>query len=159
MQDPEYWQVPEARRGTSERLDDVRLGYFLLGEDAPETPRVLVMDMQPGFVIPRHAHGCERFEVVVKGSLHVGDDVFGPGDVLTAHADEFYGPKLAGPEGCMTVEVFAQQGPSAALYELDDGSAAYLRPEPGAPWPPANIAQRGWIDARRAEILAAAQPA
>lgn len=156
MQDPEYWQVPEERRGSAASLQDVRLSYFLLGQDLPETPRVLIMDMDPGFVIPRHAHGCERFEVIVRGSLYVGDDVFHPGDVLTAHADELYGPKVAGPEGCLTAEVFAEQGSSAPAYELDDGTTVYAKPSPGAPWPPENIAQRDWIEERRREALAGA---
>src|SRR5689334_12354702 len=103
MEDREYWTTPA---GYAE-FANVRLSERLLGENLPETGRIVIMDMKPGFVIPRHRHGCDRFEMVVKGSLFSGDDILYPGDVMVAHADESYGPKMAGPDGCMTVEFFA----------------------------------------------------
>jgi hypothetical protein len=126
------------------------LANFLLGPDAPGTPRVLVLEMEPGFVIQRHSHGCERFEIIVGGSLYVGDDVLRAGDVMTARAGEFYGPKVAGPDGCVTAEVFAHQHASEPLYECADGTTSTSRP------PDETAAQREWIEARRAEALALA---
>jgi hypothetical protein len=81
---------------------------YVLGDDpeAPEVPAVVMLDMPPGYVLFRHAHICHRFEVVVKGSLVAGDRTLRPGDVMTARPGEWYGPHIAGPEGCTTAEVF-----------------------------------------------------
>jgi anti-sigma factor ChrR (cupin superfamily) len=80
---------------------------FVLGDgDDAEAPAVLVLDMPAGYELFRHAHPCHRVEVVVKGSLRAGERVLVPGDVMTADPGEWYGPHVAGPEGCTTVEVF-----------------------------------------------------
>ncbi len=80
----------------------------MLGEaDDLGAPAAVVLDMPPGYVLFRHAHLCHRFEVVVKGSLRAGDRELGPGDVMTAAPGEWYGPHVAGPDGCTTVEVFS----------------------------------------------------
>jgi len=80
----------------------------VLGDDpdAPDAPAVVMLDMPPGYVLFRHAHICHRFEVVVKGSMRAGERTLGPGDVMVAAPGEWYGPHVAGPEGCTTAEVF-----------------------------------------------------
>lgn len=61
-------------------------------------------------------------EIVVSGSLLVGDDVLGPGDVMTSRADEMYGPHVAGPEGCVTFEIFGRlDGTSRTTYDIENG--------------------------------------
>jgi len=81
---------------------------YVLDDDseAPDAPTVVMLDMPPGYVLFRHAHICHRFEVVVKGSMRAGDRTLVPGDVMVAQPGEFYGPHVAGPEGCTTAEVF-----------------------------------------------------
>jgi hypothetical protein len=81
---------------------------YVLGDDveAPEAPAVVMLEMPPGYVLFRHAHLCHRFEVVVKGSMRAGDRTLVPGDVMVAKPGEWYGPHIAGPEGCTTAEVF-----------------------------------------------------
>jgi hypothetical protein len=76
------------------------------GSGAPDAPAVVMLDMPPDYVLFRHAHICHRFEVVVKGSMRAGDRTLVPGDVMLAKPGEFYGPHVAGPEGCTTAEVF-----------------------------------------------------
>jgi hypothetical protein len=96
------------------------------GDDALGSPAVVVLDMPPGYVLFRHAHICHRFEVVVKGSLTADGKVLGPGDVMTAVPGEFYGPHVAGPEGCTTVEVFGTlEGVFRVLAESEDGEREY----------------------------------
>ena len=99
--------------------------FFPMGDpDLDETPGCVMLRMFPGYVLERHSHTCERFETIVSGTLYVGDDVLGPGDVMTATAGEFYGPHTAGPEGCVTVEVFSSFKASyQPMFELPDGSA------------------------------------
>src|SRR5262245_6770307 len=117
MDQAEYWITPD----NYIQFEDLRTSHLLIG-DSPAAPRIVIMDMGPGFVIPRHYHGCERFEVIVKGSLFAGDDELGIGTIMLAHAGEVYGPKVAGPEGCLTVEVFERLDTSQSVYELDDGT-------------------------------------
>jgi hypothetical protein len=69
-----------------------------------------------------HAHTCERFEVIVRGSLEVDGRLVGPGHVMTAAPGELYGPHVAGPEGCATAEVFSDlEGVFRILVEQPDG--------------------------------------
>lgn len=101
-----------------------RTGYIPLGDpENPATPGVVMLYMKPRNVLVRHAHSCERFETVVRGSLYVGDTVLHPGDLMTASPYEFYGPHTAGPEGVLTCEVFSSFAASyTPIYELPDGT-------------------------------------
>jgi hypothetical protein len=97
----------------------------VLGDSADETaPATLIFTMPPNSVLPRHAHSCERFEVILEGSLKVEDNglELGPGDVMIARPGEPYGPHTAGPEGCRTLEIFSTlAGAHSILYESPDG--------------------------------------
>jgi quercetin dioxygenase-like cupin family protein len=97
----------------------------VLGDPADESaPATLIFTMAPNLVLPRHAHSCERFEVVLEGSLKVEDNELelGPGDVMIARPGEAYGPHTAGPEGCRTLEIFSTlAGAHSILFETPDG--------------------------------------
>lgn len=95
----------------------------VMGEpDDESAPAALIFTMAPGAVIDRHAHKCERFEIILEGSLHVKDKVLGedtvlgPGDVMLARPGENYGPHTAGPEGCRTLEIFGTLAGAHHLY-------------------------------------------
>ena len=124
--DPDYWQAPERFRALFEKLQSlgVRASYFPIGDATKDsTPVAVVVEMKPGFVIMRHAHPCDRFEVIVRGTLEADDHVLGPGDVMVSKAGELYGPKRAGPQGCTTVEVFGTAtGVTQRIEERPDGS-------------------------------------
>jgi hypothetical protein len=153
MSDPEYWQNPPKYQPLADASDN-NVRFFLLGPDAPETPTAIVLEMAPGHVITRHAHECERFEVVVKGSIDVGDKVLYPGDVMTARPNEFYGPKVVGPDGCTTVEIFSNQtGATAPLYETEDGSVLRVDYTAGDPRPQDPAGMEG-VAERVAAVLA-----
>jgi anti-sigma factor ChrR (cupin superfamily) len=95
------------------------LGYrlFALGDPHDkETPAVTLFKATPGYVLPRHSHECERFEVVVEGSLTDEHGVVhGPGSILTAKPDQMYGPSVAGAEGYVSAEFFSRL---AGTYEI-----------------------------------------
>jgi hypothetical protein len=92
---------------TGGEVDRVTQIYVLDDDpEASDAPAVVMLDMPPGYVLFRHAHICHRFEVVVKGSMRAGDRTLVAGDVMVARPGEFYGPHVAGPEGCTTAEVF-----------------------------------------------------
>lgn len=125
MDEADYWQVPEHMAAIPEVAAElgVRTSVFALGDPlAEQTPVALVLDMPAGYELGRHAHPCERFEVVVRGSIQVGDRTLGPGSVMIAGPNELYGPKTAGPDGCTTVEVFAtMSGTYMRVTEGPDG--------------------------------------
>ena len=124
--DAEYWQSPERFRPMFEQASTIgnKASLFALGDATDDhTPMVFVLKMEPGFVLTRHGHPCDRLEVIVRGSLEINGKVFRPGDILTAAANELYGPKVAGPEGCTTVEVFANAtGAYERITERSDGT-------------------------------------
>jgi hypothetical protein len=123
--DPNYWQYPDRFKEMAEFAPEIgaRAAYYPLGDAYDESaPVALVLGMEPGYVVTRHSHPCERFEVVVRGSIETEGKTMIPGDVMTAHAWEFYGPKVAGPNGCTTIEVFAtMEGAYTRVVEGDDG--------------------------------------
>src|SRR5256885_13707882 len=103
-------------------------GLFVLSENGQDADAaaVVVLEMPPSYVLFRHARICHRFEVVVKGSLEADGRVLGPGDVMTAHPGQFYGPHTAGPDGCTTVEVFGTlEGVFRVICETADGPREY----------------------------------
>jgi hypothetical protein len=58
--------------------------------------------------------------------LRAGDRQLGPGDTMTAGPGEWYGPHVAGPEGCTTVEVFSNlDGVFRVLAESPDGPRVF----------------------------------
>ena len=133
MDDPEFWgRCPKEL----EPLLQGGLGaaYFLLGKQADDPPTVIALRMEPGFVLARHAHDCFRFEVVVQGTLDVGERVLKAGDVMISEPGVAYGPHVAGPEGCTTFEFFTNYKSShttlidgaEGLVECDITTAAGL---------------------------------
>jgi anti-sigma factor ChrR (cupin superfamily) len=124
--DPGYWQFPERFRAMVEFAPEigVRGAFYPMGEDSDDVPMAVIMDMEPGYVIGRHSHPCERFEVIARGTLDIEGRTYVAGDVLTAKPYEFYGPKTAGPDGCMTIEIFSKAtGAYTRIAEGPDGEA------------------------------------
>src|SRR5215471_12159526 len=122
MQDSEFWaHCPKdlehvVQGGLS------GLAYFLLGDRKDNPPTVVALRMEPGWVLPRHAHDCYRFEIVVQGTLDVGERILKVGDVMVSQPNIFYGPHVAGPEGCTTFEIFSNHTAShEAILELAGG--------------------------------------
>jgi hypothetical protein len=84
--------------------------------------------MEPGYVLTRHAHDCFRLEIIIEGSLQVGDRTMKPGDIMMTEPGVLYGPHVAGPDGCVTFEIcsdfeganrFSIQDPSGKMITLD----------------------------------------
>ena len=125
-EDPDYWQAPARFRALFDKVRSfgVNASYFPLGDaDNDSTPVAVVVQMNPGFVIMRHAHPCDRFEVIVRGTLEADGKTLRAGDVMVSKAGELYGPKTAGKDGCTTVEVFGTAaGVTQRIEERPDGS-------------------------------------
>jgi hypothetical protein len=114
ISDDEYYrQIPTwFADATPDGEEGEQMAMFFLSdpeEEAWAAPAAVIFEMPPNYVLLRHAHPSYRFEVVIKGELTTEDGtVLGPGDVMVAGPGELYGPKVAGPEGCTTAEVFAR---------------------------------------------------
>jgi hypothetical protein len=109
------------------------MAFFELNDDeywlqAPaqgwDPPAVSVLEMAPNYTLFKHAHPCYRFEIIVRGEMtNEHGVVLKPGDVMTAAPMEVYGPHTAGPEGCVTLEVFSQLGDAMRVFTDDkDGN-------------------------------------
>jgi quercetin dioxygenase-like cupin family protein len=122
--DEAFLQSPAHLKHLIDASPGLRNGFFALGDATDEkTAGIVMLQLEPGHVLERHAHDCFRFEVVVAGTLYAGDKVLGPGDVMIAMPGEHYGPHTAGPEGVTTCEVFSSFSTSfQPLFESPDGT-------------------------------------
>lgn len=132
--DPDYMQAmtaPEMRytgQATREVMPGWDLGTIVLGGlTDPTAPVVSMLKIAPNDTLPRHAHDCVRVEVIVQGSITLPDGrVLSCGDVMVSQPGEFYGPHVAGPEGCLSAEIFsaaAGMGPMSDPNEPPDSHA------------------------------------
>jgi len=80
MDDPQFWARCPKELEPVVRGGLTGLAYFELGEKKDNPPTVVALRMGPGWVLPRHAHDCYRFEIVTHGTLDVGDRILKPGD-------------------------------------------------------------------------------
>lgn len=106
MDDPQFWARCPKELEPLVQGGLTGASYFLLGEPKDNPPTVIALRLGPNGVLIRHAHNCYRFEVVVQGTLDVGERVLKPGDVMITEPGIAYGPHMAGPEGCTTFEIF-----------------------------------------------------
>jgi hypothetical protein len=138
--DPGYFEAiasPSMRVSgavTREVMPGWNLGAILMGDDEadPNTPVASMLWIAPGDTLPRHAHDCFRVEVIVVGSIDVpGGVMLHPGDVMTSRPGEYYGPHIAGPEGCLSVEIFSTAKGTSPITDpaegLDEDSVAVAR--------------------------------
>ena len=127
IRDPEFWKnCPEELKHVQEGRGEGAAAYFLMGERKDNPPTVVALRLPPNGVLPRHAHDCYRFEVVVQGSLDVGDRILTPGDVMVSPPNSLYGPHIAGPEGCTTFEIFSNHKASyTPIVELEEGMVQF----------------------------------
>ena len=119
MDDPQFWTRCPKELEHVVQGGLTGLSYFLLGERKDNPPTVVALRMGPNFVLPRHAHDCHRFEIVVQGALDVGERTLKPGDIMISEPGIAYGPHIAGPEGCTTFEIFSNH--KASYVTLLDG--------------------------------------
>jgi anti-sigma factor ChrR (cupin superfamily) len=124
MDNPGFWsRCPEALKPLAQ--GGLGASYFLLGAEKDNPPTVIALRMAPNWTTVRHAHEGWRMEIVVQGTLDVGERVLKPGDVMLSEPGEAYGPHTAGPEGCVTFEVFTSYRDShVTLLEGADGLVA-----------------------------------
>lgn len=101
------------------------LGMVVLGDEADNPPAAVLLEIPAGGRLPRHAHATHRLEVLVKGSIFTPDGTeLLPGDVSVSGPGETYGPLIAGPNGCLTLEIFSEISGLPPLPDENDEQAA-----------------------------------
>ena len=122
LDDAELWDLCPENMQHAIQGGVTGLAYFPLGELKDNPATVVALRMGPGCVLPRHGHDCYRFEIVVRGTLDVGERVLTVGDIMVSEPNKVYGPHVAGPEGCTTFEIFSNHTAShVVLFDLPRG--------------------------------------
>ena len=89
------------------------------GLDGAASPAViLALEYPPDFRLPAHQHASGHVEVILEGSLKVGEHWEQAGDVRIVPAHRSYGPLVSGPQGCKALEYFPDR--AAIFAEMDD---------------------------------------
>ncbi|SDG36291.1 hypothetical protein [Pseudonocardia oroxyli] len=116
------WFV-EALASTHMNPETIPLWFLGSDELGWKCPAALLLTMPADYTLFRHGHPCQRFEIVIQGSLELGDGrVASVGDTFTADPNTLYGPHTAGPQGCTTIEIFsAVEGMFRLLHEDENG--------------------------------------
>jgi hypothetical protein len=83
---------------------------------------MLAIEFEPGFSVAPHHHPTGHIEVILEGSLYIGDHLELPGEVRVSPPYESYGPLVAGPDGCKCLEIFPDR--RAVLPIVDDPAAS-----------------------------------
>ena len=72
----------------------------------------------PGFIIARHAHKSDALIFILEGEVTIGDRSCPPGTLVVLEKDTFFGPLIAGPQGCTFLESYA--GDVASVHEDEE---------------------------------------
>jgi anti-sigma factor ChrR (cupin superfamily) len=135
IEEPEFWKnCPKGLELIAKSMEGTGgvVAYFVMGDPEKNAPTVVALRMAPNWILPRHAHDCYRFEIVVQGTLDVGERILKIGDVMVSEPNIFYGPHVAGPEGCTTFEIFSNHAAShEAILDLAGGIAKFDVSKPG----------------------------
>jgi hypothetical protein len=112
--------APEGIIETSFRPDDnepiawtdlpfgVKMKLFGLGDpDDERAPTFVLTQLPADGVLPPHYHESTFADVVVAGSVKVGEKWYYPGDVRVLAWGVKYGPSQAGPDGVTLLEFYA----------------------------------------------------
>jgi ChrR Cupin-like domain len=118
----DYWDhAPDRLRWAVVGANAMEQGLALhvLGEeDDLSAPIVEMLRLPPNYVLSRHFHTSHRLEIVLQGSVTIEDRTFGPGDIFITKPNEEYGPLTAGPEGCLSAEIFSDSGGVDATFDM-----------------------------------------
>ena len=76
----------------------------------------------PGLILARHAHNSDSTVFILEGELRVDDRLCPAGTLITLDRGVFFGPLIAGPDGCTLLESYA--GDVTSVHEDE---AAYQR--------------------------------
>jgi len=73
----------------------------------------------PGLILARHAHKSAALIFILDGEVQVGDRRCSPGTLIVLEKDVFFGPLIAGPEGCVLIETYGADVTSVHEDDVD----------------------------------------
>lgn len=127
--DSDYWGVVPAGVPWAAAVvgagdaQGLKSSMYLLGDaDDERSPVAAIVSYPPLWVLPRHSHDSDRFEIVISGTVEVDGKWLRQGDVWTSSANQFYGPHNVGPEGCTTLELMSASGGRRLAFDMGDGT-------------------------------------
>ncbi len=123
-------QVPERHTSVDELAVQlpcgIRTSHFVVGdEESKSSPHVFISDWPPHAEADPHTHAEDYFEYVISGSQRVGKKWFKAGDIRIARGGTYYGPLVAGPEGCRVMVMFAGSAWEPIPVSLERAASLY----------------------------------
>jgi hypothetical protein len=123
IEDPGFYRLGPAEYAYQQVMSEasgMKFASFVMSDSDKddEAPCVSLLWIEPNGRLPKHSHDCHRVEVVVRGSIDVAGRTLSAGHVAISGPGEWYGPHIAGPDGCLSVEVFSTL--KGQIAHLDD---------------------------------------
>ena len=78
----------------------------------------------PGLILSRHCHKSDFTVFIIAGEVEVGGRSCPAGTLIMLDKDKYFGPLIAGPEGCTLLESYA--GDVTSVHESDEAYHALL---------------------------------
>lgn len=76
----------------------------------------------PGLILARHAHKSDSFVFVIDGAVDVGSRHCPAGTLIVLDKHIFFGPLVAGPDGCTILEAYGDD-----VTSVHEDDAEYQR--------------------------------
>ena len=86
--------------------EGIKYARFIMDQDDPSSPVMLMTKFQPGTKVAPHTHDCNYMEYIVEGEQTVGKDLLKAGDTRVVKGGTDYGPITVGQNGCTVVAFF-----------------------------------------------------
>jgi hypothetical protein len=95
-----------------------RIRWF---DDEETSPYMSMVWFDPGHRAEVHSHASDYCEIILEGSEIVGRTTYGPGAVRIARGGTFYGPLIAGPEGCRKLVIMRDGSRGTKIFPRTSG--------------------------------------
>lgn len=98
-----HWNTEERLATPAGEAASWRLGY----DDDPTRPGFMHVRWGPGEGAPEHRHKSWTANIVIQGTLKIGETWYEAGAVALIEPNIWYGPLEAGPDGAELIEIHA----------------------------------------------------
>lgn len=121
---PRFYQIEDvpAREVVAQMHGARRAGVHLRVLESNADRFIAHTRYDPNLIIARHAHRSAFFVYILEGELTVGDRLCLPGTLIVMEKDVFFGPLIAGPDGCTFIEAYGDD-----VGSVHEDEAAYQR--------------------------------
>lgn len=95
----------------------------------PDGTVLVCLEYPPSYAADAHWHTVGHIEVILSGTLYVGDMVEPAGAVRVVPANFMYGPLSTRDAGCKVLEIFPEGTLEAVAGHAGEPGAGWLAPE------------------------------